>query len=47
MAGGAIVCRSLIEYVARKAAENSEILKQQRKAIEFRGLAAPKAAGKK
>ncbi len=47
MAGGAIVCPSLIEYVARKAAENSEILKQQRKAIEVRGLAAPKAAGKK
>jgi hypothetical protein len=47
MAGGAIVSPRLIEFVARQAAANSDILKQQRKALEFRGLAAPKAAGKK
>ncbi len=47
MAGGAIVSPRLIEFVARKAADNSDILKQQRKALEVRGLAAPKAAGKK
>ena len=47
MASGAIISPLLIEYVAKKAGENSEILKQQRKALEARGLAAPKAAGKK
>ena len=47
MAGGAIISPLLIEYVAKKSGENSEILKQQRKALEVRGLAAPKAAGKK
>ncbi len=47
MAGGAIVCPSLIEHVARKAAESSETLKQQRKALGARGFAAPKAANKK
>ena len=47
MAGGAIISPLLIEYVAKKAGENSEILRQQRKALEARGLAAPKAAGKK
>ena len=47
MAGGAIVSPRLIEFVARKAADNSGILKQQRKVLEVRGLAAPKAAGKK
>ena len=36
----------LIEYVAKRAAEDSEILKQQRKALEARGIAAPKAKGK-
>ncbi len=47
MAGGAIVDPSLIEFVAKRAAESSDILRQQRKALEARGVAAPKAAGKK
>ncbi len=47
MAGGAVISPLLIEYVAKRAGENSEILKQQRKALEARGLAAPKAGGKK
>ena len=46
MAGGALISPLLIEFVAKKAGENSEILKQQRKALEARGLAAPKAAAK-
>lgn len=47
MAGGAIVAPALIEHVAKRAAESSVILKQQRKALEARGPAAPKAAGNK
>ncbi len=47
MSGGAIVSLLLIERTAKRAAESSEILKQQRRALEARGLAAPKAAGKK
>jgi len=46
LAGGAIIAPSLLEHVAKKAAESSEILKQQRKALEARGLSVPKA-GKK
>ena len=42
MAGGAIICPALIAHVARKAHEDSELLRQQRKALEARGLAAPK-----
>ena len=47
LAGGAVISPLLIEHVAERAAENSDILKQQRKALEARGLAAPKAAGRK
>ena len=36
MAGGAIVSPDLIEYVSKMAAADAEILKQQRKALEFR-----------
>ena len=39
MQGHAVVSPALITYVARKAAEDSDILKQQRKALEARGLA--------
>ncbi len=46
MAGGAIVSPHLIAHVAKKAGEDSEILRQQRKALESRGLAVPKAGGK-
>ncbi len=38
MAGGAIVSPELLRYAATKAAEDNEILKQQRKAAEVRGL---------
>ncbi len=38
VAGGAIASPSLFEHVAPRAAESSEILKQQRKALEARGL---------
>ncbi len=47
MTGGAVVSPLLIEWVAKKASDQSEILRQQRKALEARGLAAPKAAGRK
>ena len=47
MVAGAIVSPALRTYAAKKAGENTEILRQQRKALEARGLAAPKAAGKK
>ena len=43
MLGHSIVNPELIAYVARKAAEDSEILKQQRKALEARGLSLPGA----
>ena len=36
MAGGAIVCPLLITFVSKCASEDSEILKQQRKALEAR-----------
>ena len=38
MAGGAIVMSSLLKYAAEKASQDSDILKQQRKAAEVRGL---------
>jgi hypothetical protein len=44
--GGAVIAPELISFVARKAAEDSEILKQQRKALEARGLAAAKGKAK-
>ncbi len=47
MAVGAVISPTLIEHVAKPAAESSEILKQQRKASEARGLAAPKVAPKR
>ena len=46
MAGGAIAMPALLQHVAKKAAESSEILKQQRKALEARGVAMPKRSGK-
>jgi hypothetical protein len=36
MAGGAIVMPELLAYVARRAHEESEIIRQQRKAVESR-----------
>ena len=45
MAGGAVISPLLITHVAKKAAEDSEILKQQRKALEARGITPPKPAG--
>ena len=41
MADGAITCPALIAHVARKAHEDSELPRQQQKALEARGLAAP------
>ena len=38
MAGGAIVAPTLIKHAAEKAAQDNEILKQQRKAVEARVL---------
>lgn len=46
MACEAIIAPELLSHVARKAAESSEILKQQRKALEALGLAVPKHKGK-
>ena len=46
MAGGAVVMPELITHVAKRAAEDAEILTQQRKALEAGGLAAPKKTGK-
>jgi hypothetical protein len=44
--GGAVIAPDLISLVARKAAEDSEILKQQRKTLEACGLAVVKAKPK-
>ena len=38
MAGGAIVSPDLLRHVAEKAAQENDILKQQRKAAEVRAL---------
>ena len=38
MAGGAIVSPALLKHAAEKAAQDNDILKQQRKAAEVRGL---------
>ena len=46
MTGGAIIMPALVEFVAKKASEDSEIMKQQRKLLEARGLAAPKKGAK-
>ena len=44
MAGGAIICPSLLTYVSKRVQEESELVKQQRKALEARKGA---AGGKK
>jgi hypothetical protein len=41
MLGHSVVMPELISHVAKKASEDSEILKQQRKALEARGMLAP------
>ena len=38
MAGGAIVSPALLKHAAERAAQGNDILKQQRKAAEVRGL---------
>ena len=47
MAGGAIPSPSPTEYVAKRASETSEIVEQQREALEAYGLAVPKTASEK
>ncbi len=46
MAGEAVVSPEVMARVAKKDGESSEILKQQRKALEAGGLAAPKDKAK-
>jgi hypothetical protein len=43
--GGAVICPALVEFAAKRAHEESELLRQQRKALEAH-TAAPKRQGK-
>ena len=47
MAGGALVCPELITYVSKKAMEDSELVRQQRKALEARSSAGANRKGNK
>ena len=46
MAGGAIIDPRLLAHVSKKAQEESELLRQQRKALEARGMTPGKGGGR-